>query len=438
MKIFVKKEKEASPKKAVSIKEEAQRLQAQVKIDIQRDRNLKQQLEIIGLTLEDLAIAKAIQPHIVQNIDKIYTPVYNLPFQGIKKVVDMAAIGIDLKGGHQHLASLFGGVIDDRYAEIRYGLSKFYLKSGVEVRWYLCALQAIADNVLDVLSEVYKGDYESYVLASKVTGKVFNLEHQLSLSSLQELQNEAIAAKEIQAKQSVKSSIGEITEELAAMSEEVGASVTDTVVRSEMIMADLSEGLQSSIMTSEVSETGREQLGKVIDQMFSLNESVSHISTSIGSLEKNSREIGDIMAVITSIAGQTNLLALNAAIEAARAGEHGRGFSVVASEVRKLAEQTSLYSSHIAELVLSTTQQIENVVGQINEIHSKTEFANQNVQETAKSFDAILSASLASKEQNERSNKEMSSFTLTLKEIGEADMKVAQLADELNRTMQEY
>ncbi|RUT31905.1 hypothetical protein EJP77_11040 [Paenibacillus zeisoli] len=438
MKLFAKKEKAASSKKAASVREEAQKLQDQVKVDIQRDRNLKQQLEIIGFTQEDLAIAKALQPHIIANMDRIYTPVYNNPFPGTKKVVDMTAIGIDIKGSYQHLASLFSGNIDDRYAEIRYGLSKFYLKSGVEVRWYLCALQAITDNVLDVLSEVYKGDYESYVLASKVTGKVFNLEHQLSLSAMQELQNEAIAAKEIQAKQNVKSTIGGITEELAAMSEEVGASVADTVVRSEMIMSDLNEGLQSSIVTSEASETGREQLDKVIDQMISLNESVSHISTNIVSLEKNSQEIGDIMADITSIAGQTNLLALNAAIEAARAGEHGRGFSVVASEVRKLAEQTSLYSNHISELVLSTTHQIENVVEQINEIHSKTESANENVQDTVKSFDAILAASLTSKEQNERSNKEMSSFALTLKEIGEADMKVAELADELNRTMHEF
>lgn len=432
MKMFAKKEK------ATYLKDEAEKLKPNVRIDIQKDQNLLSQLSLIDLTLDDLAVAKALQPLIQENIEKIYNPMYNSSFEGVRRVVDMNPIGIDLSGSQQYVISFFDGIIDDKYAERRYQLSKYYLMTGVEVRWYLCTNQSFINNIIDLLTEVFKDDTESLALALKVTTKIFNLEMQLCLSALQMLQNEAAATKEIETKQYVKESIGTITEELAAMSEEVGASVADVVVRSESIMTSLDEGLQSSIISTETSVTGRSQLDQVIEQTVSLKDSVTEIQTSIRSLEVNSKEIGDIVAVITSIADQTNLLALNAAIEAARAGEHGKGFSVVAAEVRKLAEQTKNSSSNITELVVSTTKQIENVVGQIDDVNAKTVLTNQNVQETAESFDKILTASMASKEQNERNNEEMSKFTDILKEIGEAGSKVANLADNLNSTMQGY
>lgn len=432
MSIFTKREK------SLKLREEADKQKQHVKINIHQYPNLLQQLSIIELTLEDLAVAKAIQPLIHDNIEKIYNPIYNHSFEGIRKVVDMTPLGIDLAGCQQYVISFFDGIIDDQFAAKRYQIGKYYLKVEVEVRWYLCTNQAFLNKIIDILHEEYKDDLESLTLALKVTNKIFNLELQLCLSALQELQNEAAAAKEIQAKQNVKQNIGAITEELAAMSEEVGASVADAIVRSESIKSDINEGLQSAIITSETSMTGRKQLDQVIEQTLSLKNSVNDIKTSISSLEANSREIGDIVSVITSIAEQTNLLALNAAIEAARAGEHGKGFSVVAAEVRKLAEQTKDSSSDIKELVASTTKQIEEVVNQINDVNNKTLSANQNVQDTVNSFDEILAASNASKEQNERNNQEMIKFTSALKEIGEAGQKVAELADELNQQMQEY
>jgi methyl-accepting chemotaxis protein len=69
--------------------------------------------------------------------------------------------------------------------------------------------------------------------------------------------------------------------------------------------------------------------------------------------------VGEIVAVIGEIAQQTNLLAFNAAIEAARAGQHGIGFSLVASEVRKLAERSSTAASDIGKLIRESAQQVQ-------------------------------------------------------------------------------
>lgn len=109
-------------------------------------------------------------------------------------------------------------------------------------------------------------------------------------------------------------------------------------------------------------ENGREVVAQAADSINHIAEAVRHMAATVTNLGERSDEINGIIQVIQDIAAQTNLLALNAAIEAARAGEQGRGFAVVADEVRKLAERTSLATLEIGEVIAAVQSETQTAV----------------------------------------------------------------------------
>lgn len=112
-------------------------------------------------------------------------------------------------------------------------------------------------------------------------------------------------------------------------------------------------------------DAGQQAIGNAAKQMDSMVKAASEAKAASGELKDSSKQIGEIVQLISSIAGQTNLLALNAAIEAARAGEQGKGFAVVAEEVRKLAEQSERAAQQITGLIQKNHHNINNVVESI-------------------------------------------------------------------------
>lgn len=135
-------------------------------------------------------------------------------------------------------------------------------------------------------------------------------------------------------------------------------------------MVLVEETLGGSMESLAISEAGRKQVGDTVNTMELVSSSTRHAVDSLGSLNQAAEKVGSISGTISSIAGSINLLALNASIEAARAGEHGRGFSVVAEEVRKLAEQTTNESQevnrHLAQM-LEQIQKLSDAIGETNE-----------------------------------------------------------------------
>lgn len=116
----------------------------------------------------------------------------------------------------------------------------------------------------------------------------------------------------------------------------------------------------------ERAEDGGQAIHTATRQMGSIHDAVSGLSVQIHTLGERSTQIGHILNTITEMAKQTNILSLNAGIEAARAGENGKGFLVIASEIRKLAEQSSHSADQISELIASIQEETGQAVQKMN------------------------------------------------------------------------
>ena len=156
------------------------------------------------------------------------------------------------------------------------------------------------------------------------------------------------------------------------------------------VSAEISNIADSSQRIIESAQLGQKATNDVANTFNGLYHSTQEVGKVITILKDTSSQISEITSLIGGIAEQTTLLALNASIEAARAGEQGKGFSVVAKETGKLAEQSKQAADTINDLIMEMRQKTEHAVAVIKSGIERAESGKSLVNETSVTFGEIF------------------------------------------------
>lgn len=231
---------------------------------------------------------------------------------------------------------------------IGFAIFSFFLIRSINgpIKELIHSISKLSENDLTVQCDI-KGKTELALLAHNLNSFIHNLRHEVS-----EINNnaEALASSSQQLLKTSSKSSFELDDQFKQI-DQVSESISESANTVQKMHDNATIASESAQNANDKSYSGKLAVTKTMDSVNAMADNITQSNSVINDLKDESNSIDEVVEVIKNIAEQTNLLALNAAIEAARAGEHGRGFSVVADEVRTLANRTQQSTLNVQQAI---------------------------------------------------------------------------------------
>ena len=286
----------------------------------------------------------------------------------------------------RHWERLFSGSFDDGYRDSVRMIGEVHARIGLEPRWYIAGYNHVLGQLVALAGRTHRfgGRRAAAVAAAVTTAVMLDMDVAISvyLDGKSESETRGRADRMAQVSGDFSATAQALVVGLAGAATELQSTAEGLAASAQAAVGQSAAAAELSEMTSGNVETvaaAAEELSASIAEISRQVAQATQVATRaaadaertdavVGALAEGARRIGDVVGLISSIAGQTNLLALNATIEAARAGDAGKGFAVVASEVKALAMQTARATEDIAQQVGQIRSATDEAVGAIHGI----------------------------------------------------------------------
>ncbi|OLO25559.1 hypothetical protein BTR23_24660 [Alkalihalophilus pseudofirmus] len=345
------------------------------------DKEKELRLEYMNFQKEHALLLKELQPFVLQISDQVLGKILDhvFKFQMLEEIATKHSSRERLYEVFQYyLKSLFSGEINDAYLLQRQKIGGSHNKGRLPIGWFLATYQLFQTLLIPQLVKYYEGEPEKLGKAIIAVTHAINFDSQLIVETYIQSRIDEIEALNA-ANHQLQQELTGISQELASTIEQTEATTTNTAEKAVRIGMDTENTVKSSQNLNQLMSKSEGDMVEMEISFSSLMKEVNLSLEKIDQMKEISNQINTMTAKIEKIADQTNLLALNASIEAARAGEHGKGFSVVATEVRKLAESSKQLSNDIITLVIESNQNISSLINTMNLMTQSTETSNKSV-----------------------------------------------------------